>query len=86
MLHSKLHSRQSKDQRNNLYIGTVDFSGAFDHISWPRLFTLLKGLQRSANIYNLLLSYVKILNVNIKNFVRILAAFSVAPPLFNFME
>ncbi|KAH0948389.1 hypothetical protein HN011_001115 [Eciton burchellii] len=28
-------------------------------MSWPRLFTLLKGLQTPTNIYNLLLPYFK---------------------------
>jgi len=35
----------------------VDFSGTFDRMSWPRLFSLLRDLQISPDIYNLLWSY-----------------------------
>jgi len=35
----------------------VDFSSTFDRISWTRLFSLLRDLQISPDIYNLLRSY-----------------------------
>jgi len=35
----------------------VDFSGAFDRMSWPRLFSFLRDLQILPDIYNLLRSY-----------------------------
>jgi len=35
----------------------VAFSGTFDRMSWPRLFSLLRDLQISPDIYNLLRFY-----------------------------
>ncbi|KAH0944745.1 hypothetical protein HN011_001913, partial [Eciton burchellii] len=35
----------------------VDFSGAFDRMSWPRFFSLLRDLQIPPHVYNLLRSY-----------------------------
>ncbi|KAH0950376.1 hypothetical protein HN011_009114, partial [Eciton burchellii] len=32
----------------------VDLSGAFDHMSWPRLFSLVRDLQIPLHVYNLL--------------------------------
>jgi hypothetical protein len=32
----------------------VDFSGVFDRMSWPRLFSLLKDFHTPPHVYNLL--------------------------------
>jgi hypothetical protein len=44
----------------------VDFSGAFDRMSWPRLFSLLRDLQIPPHIYNLLRSYFEDREVQIR--------------------
>jgi len=44
----------------------VDFSGAFDRMSWPRLFSLLKDLHIPPYVYNLLQSYFEGREVQIR--------------------
>jgi hypothetical protein len=44
----------------------VDFSGAFDRMSWPRLFSLLKDLHILPHVYNLLRSYFEGREVQIR--------------------
>jgi hypothetical protein len=54
--------------RNTTYIlGLfVDFSGAFNRMSWPRLFSLLRDLQIPSHVYNLLRSYFEDREVQIR--------------------
>jgi len=54
--------------RNTTYVlGLfVDFSGAFDRMSWPRLFSLLRDLYIPPHVYNLLQSYFEGQEVKIR--------------------
>jgi len=54
--------------RNTTYIlGLfVDFSGAFDRMSWSRLFFLLKDLHIPPHVYNLFQSYFEGREVQIR--------------------
>ncbi|KAH0946247.1 hypothetical protein HN011_005518 [Eciton burchellii] len=54
--------------RNTTYVLGLfaNFSGAFDRMSWSRLFSLLRDLQIRPHVYNLLRSYFEDREVQIR--------------------